>query len=200
MKIPLVALVAALLVLMAFNQFQIVQFSGRVVSLPATQTGAQAQPPQSIDLAQYLPKGVPAVYGPELSVSYDDPVQSLSILSAMDADLSGPNPSGLSLYYANLSAEQKTRYLKIGSSIACEFCCGVKTLVLPNGQPSCGCSHSAAMRALAKYLLTKHPAEFTDDQILSELTKWKTLFFPQQMVARQLQPSGVQLPQMVGGC
>jgi len=76
-----------------------------------------------------------------------------------------------------LNKEQMERYVKIGSSIACEYCCGAKTLVFSNGERACGCAHSYAMRGLAKYLLTKHP-DMTDEQILNELGKWKVLFFP----------------------
>ena len=52
-----------------------------------------------------------------------------------------------------------------------------------NGQAACGCAHSYAMRGLAKYLLTKHP-EMTNDEILNELGKWKTLFFPDSINAK----------------
>ena len=37
------------------------------------------------------------------------------------------------------------------------------------------------MRGLAKYLITEHASEYTDAQILEELAKWKTLFFPGPM-------------------
>ena len=51
------------------------------------------------------------------------------------------------------------------------------------------------MRGLAKYLITNHPNEFTDDQILEELGKWKILFFPGPMAAKAkvLQSKGIEL-------
>ena len=52
-----------------------------------------------------------------------------------------------------------------------------KSLVFSNGERACGCAHSAAMRGLTKYLLTNHP-QMKDIEILSELGKWKVLFFP----------------------
>ena len=174
-------------------------------SVSFSESSASGSSGNAVDISQYLPKGIPPIYGSELKVSFDDPVGGLSILGAMDFDLNGENPSGLSMKLSDLTDEQKARYIKIGSSIACEYCCGAKALVMKDGKPACGCAHSAAMRALTKYLLTKHGSEYTDEQILDQLTKWKTLFFPKQMTAKLLQQSGntqvsSQLPNMVGGC
>ena len=84
------------------------------------------------------------------------------------------------------------RYLKIGSSIACEYCCGAQSLVFSNGERACGCAHSYAMRGLAKYLLINHP-EMSDLEILSELGKWKVLFFPgiHEQKAQALEANGI---------
>jgi hypothetical protein len=51
------------------------------------------------------------------------------------------------------------------------------------------------MRGLAKYLITKHGDDYTDDEILEELGKWKTLFFPAQITqkASVLLDGGVEL-------
>ncbi len=35
-----------------------------------------------------------------------------------------------------------------------------------------------AMRGLTKYLIKYHGSEITDEEILTEVGKWKTLFFP----------------------
>ena len=40
------------------------------------------------------------------------------------------------------------------------------------------------MRGLAKYLIKEHGSEFTNEQVLEELAKWKTLFFPGPMAAK----------------
>jgi len=204
METVLYALVILVLAVTALNQYQISKFSGMVVgsvaSVPNTDSSG------NIDVSQFMPKGIPSIYGSELKVSFDDVVGSLSVLSAMDWDLTQEDsPNGMSMKFSDLTDDQKARYIKIGSSIACEYCCGAKTMVMKNGQPACGCSHSAAMRALTKYLLTKHGTEYTDEQILNELVKWKTLFFPKQMTAKLLQQGGKtqssnQLPDMVGGC
>jgi len=51
------------------------------------------------------------------------------------------------------------------------------------------------MRGLAKYLLEKHDKEYSDDQILEEMGKWKTLFFPGSISAKAviLKEKGVEL-------
>jgi len=94
-----------------------------------------------------------------------------------------------------LSAEQQQNYIKIGMSIACEYCCGARSVIFETGEAACGCAHSYAMRGVTKYLLTEHPAEYTDAQILEEVGKWKTLFFPGILAqkAQVLQQKGVEL-------
>ena len=171
-------------------------------------SGAAAQGSGStLTFEEFIPKGVPAIYGAELGVSFDNPLESLNVLSALDGDL---YEDGV-IKFSDLSAEQQQNYIKIGMSIACEYCCGATSLIAPNGQPACGCAHSAAMRGLAKYLLKYHGNEYTNEQILQELTLWKTMFFPKQMYqkALQLQASGQgsavpsvieNVPDMVGGC
>ncbi len=37
------------------------------------------------------------------------------------------------------------------------------------------------MRGIAKYIISKHGKEYSNEQVLEELGKWKTLFFPKQM-------------------
>ncbi|MEK6915484.1 MAG: hypothetical protein AABW89_03005 [Nanoarchaeota archaeon] len=125
----------------------------------------------TVSALDVLPKGVPAIYGSEIGISYED-------VSASNPSLADATMAKLSAYEdMQLNSEQMERYIKIGSSIACEYCCGAKTLVFSNGERACGCAHSYAMRGLAKYLLTEHP-DMTDLEILNELGKWKVLFFP----------------------
>ncbi len=202
-------LLSVLLVVTLFNQYMI----GSIGSVPATGYVAEKPAQQAADsvdnsgaitlqeaIAAVIPTGVPAVYGNELSVSFDKPTESLTILSALDGDL---YPDG-KLKFSMLTPKQLERYKKIGFSIACEYCCGATSLIANDGRPACGCAHSAAMRGLAMYLLTEHENEYTDEQILSELTKWKAMFFPKQMIEKYMQSGSVQaiaeLPDMVGGC
>jgi len=48
---------------------------------------------------------------------------------------------------------------------------------------------------LAKYLLQNHGSEYTNDEILEELGRWKTLFFPGNMMqkASVLNQQGIEL-------
>jgi len=125
----------------------------------------------TVSALDVLPKGNPDIYGSELGVSFND-------VSASNPQLADATMAKLAKYEdMKLDNATMTRYIKIGSSIACEYCCGAKTLVFSNGERACGCAHSYAMRGLAKYLLTEHP-DMTDEQILNELGKWKVLFFP----------------------
>ena len=118
-----------------------------------------------------IPTGVPEVYGEEMGVSYDD-------VSPNNPQLADATIAKLSSYEnSKLNDEQQARYLKIGSAISCEYCCGAQSLIFSNGERACGCAHSYSMRGLAKYLLINHP-DMSDDEVLSELGKWKVLFFP----------------------
>jgi len=140
----------------------------------------------SVSALDILPKGTPDIYGSELGVSYND-------VSASNPQLADATMEKLAEYEdIKLDSTQMERYVKIGSSIACEYCCGAKTLVFSNGERACGCAHSYAMRGLAKYLLTEHP-DMTDEQILNELGKWKVLFFPgvHEKKAEVLKANGV---------
>jgi len=140
----------------------------------------------TVSALDVLPKGVPNVYGIELGISYND-------VSASNPSLADATMAKLTAYEdIELNSEQMERYVRIGSSIACEYCCGAKTLVFSTGERACGCAHSYAMRGLAKYLLTEHP-DIADLEILEELGKWKVLFFPgiHEKKAEALDANGV---------
>jgi len=156
--------------------------------------------------AKLIPTGVPAVYGPELGISFDDPINALNRIAKFDGDL---YPDG-EIKFSDLTPEQQQRYIKIGQSIACEYCCGATTMVQKNGQPSCACAHSASMRGVVKYLLKNHESEYSDEQLLEEAARWKALSFPKQTVQKALQLASQggevsnisinSLPSQVGGC
>lgn len=217
-KIVYTLLIAAFVVV-AYNQFMLSGITGKMVAqnTETTQASQQSTGEPTNAPAQYsnvqlqqaidnvIPKGIPDGYGKELGINYDKPVDALNIMAALDGDL---YPNG-KIKFSDLSIDQQKRYINMGMSIACEFCCGATTLVQPNGQPACGCAHSAAMRGLMKYLLKN--TDMTDGQIMNEIIKVKSLSFPQQMVQRYMEQSGIVqptttgqslsgLPQQVGGC
>jgi len=159
--------IAVLVALLIYNGIRIYGTNSSNVSEKVA-TNLEGISASALDV---LPKGTPGVYGAELGISYND-------VSASNTQLADATIAKLSKYEdMQLDNATMTRYVRIGSSIACEYCCGANTLVFSNGQRACGCAHSYAMRGLAKYLLTNHP-EMTDLDILNELAKWKVLFFP----------------------
>ena len=177
-------LLAGLVILAIFNQFQIfslasVTKSSNINSVLNTELNSGLVTGiQSVSALNIIPKGIPDIYGKELGISYDD-------VSIKDPEKADSTIKKLALFDVNLNLEGDTlqRYTLITNSISCEYCCGAQSITFPDGQPACGCAHSFAMRGLAKYLLTEHP-EMSDNAILEELGKWKTLFFPDVMNAK----------------
>lgn len=148
-----------------------------------------------------IPSGVPE-YGKELGVTYDDVVGSLEILAKLDKYPDGPEKG----------EEWFDRYVSIGMMTSCEFCCNAKTLVFDDGRAACGCKHSMGMRGLLAWLLENYP-EKSDEEILTEVNRWKALFFPKQTLqkAAEMDKEGnfdydkvlnemKDAPDMVGGC
>jgi len=175
-----IALIAILLLLISYNLGRV---WGNNISLNTKSiTG--------LFTSSIIPSGTPSIYGKELGIRYEDvspndPVkadQTIAILKNLDLTL-------------NLEGENLQRYIQTLIQISCEYCCGAKSIIFSNGQPACGCAHSYAMRGLAKYLLINHGSEFTDDQILEELGKWKVLFFPgiHETKAEVLKSKGIKV-------
>lgn len=144
----------------------------------------------AVSVSELIPTGVPAIYGKELGVNFDE--------------VSPTNPRGANANIAilknldlsiTLTGSDLQRFINIGSKIACEYCCGAKALVFSDGRAACGCAHSYAMRGLAKYLIKEHGKEYTNDAILSELGKWKFLFFPgiSEQKAAVLKSKGIEI-------
>ncbi len=164
----------------------VIVFSFGKIYGSAGASGTTGLTTSSVSASDIIPTGVPAIYGQALGVSYDD-------ISASNPKLADATINKLSQYEGEeLSAEQMTKYIKIGSAISCEYCCGADAIIFSNGEAACGCAHSYAMRGLAKYLLINNP-EMSDYEILSELGKWKVLFFPgiHEQKAQALEAKGI---------
>ena len=203
-------------IIIIYNQFQLSslnsELSGTVGNIP-TGTGL-------VSASEVIPKGVPRIYGDELKIKYEDVSasnpkladQTIALLSEYDRSitLSGDNlqryigiTSQISCEYccsADSIVFSKEDEDAMNDKIKQAIATGQITEEQANkyrikaGDAACGCAHSYAMRGLAKYLLTKRSTEFTDDQILEELAKWKTLFFPGQMEAKAnaLKENGIE--------
>ena len=164
----LIGLLVLAAIVLLFNQYQISGISKALIT-----SGTENTATQTIATgASVIPTGTPAVYGSELKIRYDD----ISPNNPQKADATIAVLGNLDKTM-QLSGDKLTRYIKIVSQISCEYCCGAESIIFKDGKPACGCAHSFAMRGLAKYLLTKHP-DISDDAVLEELGKWKTLFFP----------------------
>jgi hypothetical protein len=210
--------------LMAFNQIQINKVSGMLTksmsnsysnekrldqldlnSLKSTgHTIAAVFPVERITSAEdamemMFPTGTPD-YGEALGVSYDDPVNSLSKLASMYR--------GLKNEVETNNPEAWNRFLSLASKpvgISCEFCCGLRSVGIDKqGNSACGCQHNPALLSIALYLTAY--TDYSDGEILREVMRWKTLFFPKDMIKLGMTVAGGDttslnnLPGMVGGC
>ncbi len=168
------AIIALLVVLVLYNLVKVTGSpTGSVIGIASA--------------SKIIPTGIPALYGKELGISYDD-------VSSNNPQLADATINKLSQYEeSELNPELMKRYIKIAGSISCEYCCGAEAIIFSNGAAACGCAHSYAMRGLAKYLLINHAKHMSDDEILSELGKWKVLFFPgiHEQKAQVLEAQGV---------
>ena len=150
-------------------------------------------------MAAMFPTGTPD-YGAALGVSFDDPVNSLTKLqnmfNSLKQDVQQNNP------------EAFKRYVNLASNpygVSCEYCCGVGPIGADkNGNSRCGCQHNPALLAVTLYL-TSH-TNYGDAEVLREVMRWKTLFFPKNMIELGMSVAGKDaseisnLPGMVGGC
>jgi hypothetical protein len=146
-----------------------------------------------------FPTGTPE-YGEDLGVSFDDPVESLDTLAKMY--------NGLKNEVQQSDPEAFARFVNLASNpkgISCEYCCGIgPTGADKQGNSRCGCSHNPGILSLSLYLSAY--SDYSDAEILRESMKWKTLWFPKNMIELGASIAGgdasvlESLPGMVGGC
>jgi len=226
---PLVMLIIAAALIMIINQFQImsissalsggsssgsrrVSFGGsaelsgiKINDLKSTAHTVAAVFPveefQSADdaMAAMFPTGTPE-YGEALGVSFDDPVGSLARLAKMyrplKAEVEKNNPEAFQRF-VNLASNP--------TGVSCEYCCGVGPVGADKkGNSRCGCQHNPALLSVALWLTAN--TDYSDGEILREVMRWKTLFFPKNMIQLGASLSGgdtsvlENIPSMVGGC
>lgn len=145
-----------------------------------------------------FPTGTPE-YGAEMGVSFDDPVNSLGLMA---------NAYPALKEQAKKNPEVWKRYLALAAAprgISCEYCCGVGPQGITDaGEITCGCQHAPALQTITLWLMMNKP-EYSDAEVLREAMRWKTLFFPKDMIELGTQAAGkdvseLELPGMVGGC
>ncbi len=148
----------------------------------------------TVSASEIMPTGVPSVYGEELKIKYDDVSASTPQLADSTIKVLSNIDRSETLTGADLQRYISVLYEK-EDGISCEFCCGAKSVIRDDGSAACGCAHSYAMRGLAKYLIKFHGDEFSDEEILEEVAKWKVLFFPgiHETKAAVLKSEGIEL-------
>ena len=175
-----IAIIAILAIIVFYNAGKIAAASG------GTGNGVLS----SVSASEILPTGIPNIYGKELGVNFDEVSESnpqgananIAVLSNLDRTIT-------------LTGDELQRYIDITLKISCEYCCGASSVIRSDGSSACGCAHSYAMRGLSKYLVSEHGSEYTDDEILAELGKWKVLFFPgiHEVKAAALKEQGIEI-------
>ena len=117
-------------------------------------------------------------------VSFDDPLTSQKVW----ASLLGSRRFGTA-NTIQLTPEEEKRWQRLTSVFTCDFCCGGPNSVTTINR--CGCAHSYAWQGMAKFFIKYYP-DYTDEQILGEMTKWKGLWYPQGMIQDYLVYTGQQ--------
>ncbi|MBI2655821.1 hypothetical protein HYX06_05375 [Candidatus Woesearchaeota archaeon] len=141
-------------------------------------------------IAAVVPTGTPfyILEGPGLErirgATFDDPITSQKVW----ASLLGSRRFGTE-NAIQLTPEEEQRWNKLTGVFTCDFCCGGPNSVTTINR--CGCAHSYAWQGMAKFFIKYYP-EYTDEQILGEMTKWKGLWYPQGMIQDYLVYTGQQ--------
>ncbi len=139
-----------------------------------------------------LPTGTPE-YGPALGISYDDPVAALDILE------NKVYPMMANSLQSDSAAWE--RYVSLATKpvgISCDFCCGVGTVAVNSkGQLICGCSHNIALQGLTMWLIKN--TNYSNAQVLQEVIRWKSLWFPKDMVGMAYQVATQGVPSTASG-
>ena len=148
-------------------------------------------------ITMMITQGTPD-YGASMGITFNDPVGALSLLAN--------NYNTIKEDIKQSSPEVWDRYLSLATKpvgISCEFCCGVGPIgITKSGDLKCGCKHNPAIQSLTMLLMKD--TNMNDAEILKEAIKWKSVWFPRDMVGLSLKAAGgdveTALPGMVGGC
>lgn len=214
------ALLIIVMALMAFSQYKIISVSSGgvlfgqprlsfsdadITSIKSTGHSIAALfPVNDIKTVQdavniMIPTGKPE-YGDAMGVSFDEPIKSMELLArtynSVKANIKQNYP------------EVWQRYLNLATKpvgISCEFCCGVgPSGIRNNGELACGCQHNPALQTLTLWFMNN--TDYSDAEVLREVMRWKSLWFPKDMVSLTMKVAGGdasslnELPGMVGGC
>lgn len=167
---------------------------GRTTKLVEWPTISETPAPKSTGnpsqdaIATVVPTGTPfyALEGPGVEkiqgATFDDPLTSQKVW----AGLLGSRRFGTA-NTIQLTPEEEQRWKKLTSVFTCDFCCGGPNSVTTINR--CGCAHSFAWQGMAKFFIKYYP-QYTDEQILGEMTKWKAIWYPKGMIQDYLVYTG----------
>ena len=159
-------------------------------TISETQASKSTGNPTQDAIATVVPTGTPfyaleGAGGEKIKgASFDDPITSQKIW----AGLLGSKRFGTA-NTIQLTSEEEQRWKKLTSVFTCDFCCGGPNSVTTINK--CGCAHSYAWQGMAKFFIKYYP-QYTDEQILGEMTKWKALWYPKGMIQDYLVYTGQQ--------
>jgi len=154
---------------------------------PATKSTGN---PTQDAIAAVVPTGTPfyILEGPGTEkikgATFDDPITSQKVW----ASLLGSRRFGTE-NAIQLTPEEEERWKKVVSVFTCDYCCGGPNSVTTINR--CGCAHSYAWQGMAKFFIKYYP-QYTDEQVMGEMTKWKGLWYPQGMIQDYLVYTGQQ--------
>lgn len=213
--------------LIGFNQLQMYEvadmlnaadnslLAASTVSAPTTASGSTDLSAVDVSQISSTPMAIAAVF-PELKNAKADDVAKIMLSSgtpeyseAMGGITFDDVPTSLaylSKWYFVLKDDIKKnnpeiwqRYLNLAAAprgISCEFCCGVGPQgITEDGSLRCGCAHNIAAQALTLGLMKY--TNYSDAEILREVMRWKSMYFPRNMVSLGVQVAG-QDPSKIG--
>ena len=137
-----------------------------------------------------IPTGVPAYVvegaGSDLlgGISFDEPIVSQQVWAAF----TGSNRFAKFGEKVELSPEQEQRWNTLTGVFTCDYCCGGPTRVTTINR--CGCAHAYAWQGMARFFIKYYGDQYTDEEILGEMTRWKGLWYPKGMIQDYLVYSG----------
>lgn len=113
--------------------------------------------------------------GAQLGISFDDPITAQNVWRSLERNI-------------QLDSDQQARYNRLISIFTCDYCCGGPNSVTTINR--CGCAHAYAWKGMAKFFVGYYGDEYSDEEILGEMTRWKGLWYPKGMVQDYLVYAG----------
>lgn len=189
----IILILLPLIGLLGLNQYLIHLINIEVGETPKVELNSQGNTNQETNIVQQI---------------YDEVVPKERKQTDYSISFSTSGMNTLVGYYRSIElvGDKQEKFINVGTQqdTGCEYCCGIGDgqAITIDGKSRCGCAHHLALIGLMKYLVQEG---YSNEQILSEIQKWKAYFFPKGYVSEVLQergvnPESVGLPAQRGGC